>query len=137
MGHNIAWHDGELKIEVCEKEIELFVNTFVAAYRAAAKPLTVEILNDDATKDGSGQYAGDRTSLDFVSTLLDYLKSCKGSSERDMPGGSILTDLNQSRSPIDENKEHFSDTLHIIESKEPTKSTVRSEVSLIGGGRSR
>jgi len=55
MGH-IAYYETELDMEVCEKEIELFVNTFVAAYRAAAKPLTVEITNDDATQDSSGDY---------------------------------------------------------------------------------
>lgn len=55
MGH-IAYYETELDMEVCAKEIELFVNTFVAAYRAAAKPLTVEITNDDATKDAAGDY---------------------------------------------------------------------------------
>ena len=55
MGH-IAWYESELDIAVCEKEIELFVNTFVAAYRAAAQPVKVEIKNDDVTSNSAGEY---------------------------------------------------------------------------------
>ena len=127
-------HDGEETLDDVIKDISPCVSENVKLYSDTE---AFEQLFIKGRKDGSGQYAGDRASMVFVSTLLDYLKSCKGSSERDLPGGSILTDLNQSRSPIDENKEHASDFLHIIESKEPAKSTVRSESSLIGGGRSR
>ncbi len=33
-----------------DDEIKLFINTFVAAYRAAAKPVRIAVTNDDATK---------------------------------------------------------------------------------------
>ncbi len=46
MGHNTG---------LGEAEIELFVNTFVAAYRAAANPVAVEILNDDVTSNSLGK----------------------------------------------------------------------------------
>lgn len=39
-----------------DDEIKLFVNTFVAAYRAAAKPVDILIVNDDATRDASSKY---------------------------------------------------------------------------------
>ncbi len=65
MGH-IPWFTTELKMYDDEteekllefqKEIELFVNTFVAAYRASAQPVTAEIVNDDVTYEtGTGEY---------------------------------------------------------------------------------
>lgn len=45
-------HNGNLT----DEEIKLFINTFVAAYRAAARPVEVVIVNDDATKDSSRNY---------------------------------------------------------------------------------
>lgn len=45
-------HNGNLT----DDEIKLFINTFVAAYRAAAKPVEVVITNDDATQDSSDKY---------------------------------------------------------------------------------
>ncbi len=39
-------HSGDMSND----EIKLFINTFVAAYRAAAKPVRIEVTNDDATK---------------------------------------------------------------------------------------
>lgn len=43
-------HSGSLT----EKEVELFVNTFVAAYRATAKPVSIVVTNEDAVvKKGS------------------------------------------------------------------------------------
>ena len=50
MGHKLNNGTVELK----EKEIELFVNTFVAAYRAAAKPVKVKVTNQDANSDSAG-----------------------------------------------------------------------------------
>ncbi len=52
MGHKL--NNGS--VTLTEKEVELFVNTFVAAYRAAAKPIQVEITNNDATVDVTGDY---------------------------------------------------------------------------------
>ncbi|MBQ9766482.1 MAG: DUF5057 domain-containing protein [Lachnospiraceae bacterium] len=45
-------HNGSLT----EDEIELFVNTFVAAYRAAADPVQLTITNDDAIKKNGTYY---------------------------------------------------------------------------------
>ena len=46
---------GHLMNQNMEQEIELFVNTFIAAYRAAAKPVDVQIVNDDATENLTGE----------------------------------------------------------------------------------
>ncbi len=53
MGH-IPSSTPRYGMEVLEKEVELFVNTFVAAYRATARPVAVEVVNDDATSNGEG-----------------------------------------------------------------------------------
>lgn len=45
-------HSGDLT----DDEIKLFVNTFVAAYRAAAKSVDLVVVNDDATRDASLKY---------------------------------------------------------------------------------
>ncbi len=50
MGHMISGDAADLKVD----EIELFVNTFVAAYRAAAVGVKVEVTNDDATSNSAG-----------------------------------------------------------------------------------
>ena len=50
MGHSV--NDAELGMG--KAEIELFVNTFVAAYRAAAKPVRVQVTNGDATSNLAG-----------------------------------------------------------------------------------
>lgn len=39
-------HSGDMS----DNEIKLFINTFVAAYRAAARPVQIAVTNDDATK---------------------------------------------------------------------------------------
>jgi len=41
-------------VNLPDAEIELFINTFVAAYRASADGVKVEVLNDDATGTSSG-----------------------------------------------------------------------------------
>ncbi len=53
MGH-IPSSTARYGMEVLEKEVELFVNTFVAAYRATARPVAVEVVNDDATSNAEG-----------------------------------------------------------------------------------
>lgn len=53
MGH-IPSSTAKYGMEVLEKEVELFVNTFVAAYRATARPVAVEVVNDDATSNAEG-----------------------------------------------------------------------------------
>lgn len=50
MGHSV--NNASLGMGV--EEIELFVNTFVAAYRAAAKPVRVQVTNGDATSNLAG-----------------------------------------------------------------------------------
>ena len=86
-------------------------------------------------KDEAGQYTGDQESINFVNSLLDYLESGEGSSEGELAGGSILTDLKASRSPLDENKQQSSDYLHITDSNRLTASTVKSDAASIGAGR--
>lgn len=54
-------HSGNLT----EDEVMLFINTFVAAYRASAAPVSIDILNDDAVeKDGNFFLAVDVDSAD-------------------------------------------------------------------------
>ena len=87
-------------------------------------------------KDSAGQYAGDKASIDFVNTLLDYLESGDGNPEGERYGGSILTDLTESCSPLDASKEEYSEFLRIQDSNESVESTVPNEKALAGGGRS-
>ena len=84
---------------------------------------------------GDDNYLRDENSIEFVNTLLDYLESGK-TPEGELYGGSILTDLKESRSPLDAGKEQDSDILQIIESNQPIESTVPDSVALAGGGRS-
>lgn len=49
MGHDL----GAFSMTI--DEIKLFVNTFIAAYRAAAKPVDVQVVNDDATVNLEGK----------------------------------------------------------------------------------
>lgn len=42
--------------DMSDEEIKLFINTFVAAYRATAKPVQIAVANDDAAKASSGEY---------------------------------------------------------------------------------
>lgn len=53
MGH-MPYYADPLDMQKCEAEVELFVNTFVAAYRAAAKGVEVKVVNDDATANAAG-----------------------------------------------------------------------------------
>ena len=46
---------GHLMNQNMELEIKLFVNTFIAAYRAAAKPVDVQVVNDDVTVNNVGE----------------------------------------------------------------------------------
>lgn len=50
MGHV----SGNSPVNLPDAEIELFINTFVAAYRASAEGVMVEVLNDDAAGTSSG-----------------------------------------------------------------------------------
>lgn len=50
MGHSV----NDSALGMGEAEIELFVNTFVAAYRAAVKPVRVQVTNGDATSNLAG-----------------------------------------------------------------------------------
>ncbi len=52
MGHK---NNDSTEVELGDAEVELFVNTFVAAYRAGADPVSAVVVNDDVTG-GSGQY---------------------------------------------------------------------------------
>ncbi|MBR3146545.1 MAG: hypothetical protein IKF54_00185 [Eubacterium sp.] len=87
-------------------------------------------------KDGTGQYAGDRESIDFVNTLLDYLEKGENPSQGILSGGSILTDLKEGCSPLDGSRDSYSDFLQIVESNELVESTVPNSVALAGCGRS-
>ncbi len=51
MGHKLD--DGTVSLSV--DEIKLFVNTFIAAYRATAKPVDVQVVNDDVTVNSDGE----------------------------------------------------------------------------------
>ena len=53
MGH-MQWGSSENSVVLPNYEIQLFINTFVAAYRAAAVGVKVEVVNDDATGDSAG-----------------------------------------------------------------------------------
>lgn len=53
MGH-MQWGSAENSVILPDYEIQLFINTFVAAYRAAAVGVKVEVVNDDATGDSAG-----------------------------------------------------------------------------------
>ncbi len=53
MGH-MQWGNAENSVVLPDYEIQLFINTFVAAYRAAAVGVKVEVRNDDATSDSTG-----------------------------------------------------------------------------------
>ena len=97
---------------------------------------TFEKLFVKGIKDGAGQYAGDKPSTDFVNTLIDYLEKEEDPLAGLLSGGSLLTDLKEDRSPLDESKDSSSDILKIVESKELVESTVPNEVALAGGGRS-
>ena len=87
-------------------------------------------------KNEAGQYAGEKQSIDFVNTLLDYLEKEDAPSDGGISGGSILTDLKKSCSPLDESKESYFDFLQFVERNELVESTVPNEVALAGGGRS-
>jgi len=53
MGH-MRWDGTENSLSLGNWEIELFINTFVAAYRASAVGVSVDVVNDDATSDSFG-----------------------------------------------------------------------------------
>lgn len=53
MGH-MQWGSAENSVVLPDHEIQLFINTFVAAYRATAVGVKVEVVNDDATGDSVG-----------------------------------------------------------------------------------
>lgn len=53
MGH-MPYYTEPLDMQESVEEVELFVNTFVAAYRAAAKGVEVKVVNDDATSNAAG-----------------------------------------------------------------------------------
>ena len=71
-----------------------------------------------------------------MNTLIDYLEKEEDPLAGLLSGGSLLTDLKEDRSPLDESKDSSSDILKIVESKELVESTVPNEVALAGGGRS-
>ncbi len=87
-------------------------------------------------KDGNGQYAGDKESIDFVNTLLDYLESGDVDQEEQCYGGSILTDLKDSRSPLDAHRGEPPHYLHIVDANVPLRSTFMGNSACVGGGRS-
>lgn len=87
-------------------------------------------------KDGDEQYAGNAHSIDFVNVLLDFLERKEKASEGELSGGSILTDLEESYSPLDDSKDSESEYLRIVESNMLLGSTVPDSVALNGGGRS-
>ena len=53
MGH-MQWGSDENSVVLPDYEIQLFINTFVAAYRAAAVGVKIEVQNSDATGDSTG-----------------------------------------------------------------------------------
>ena len=54
MGHSMDLSTAQKRADF-EQEIELFVNTFIAAYRAAAKRVAVQVVNDDVTVNAAGE----------------------------------------------------------------------------------
>ena len=89
-------------------------------------------------KNADGTFKGDDESLQFVTTLLNYLLYLDNQlPEGEHPTGSILEDFGRRYStPLDQSKKTSSDYLKIANANEAIPSTVKSDTAGIGGGKS-
>lgn len=94
-----------------------------------------EFIKGQVEQLSDNNYLKDQKSIEFVNALLDYLES--GRTQDGKPyGGSVLTDLKESYSPLDQSKECTSDFLYIVEKNELIVSTYSDGETIMGGGRS-
>lgn len=79
----------------------------------------------------------DMDSLNFATTFLNYMLDLDTNMGSGRPNGSILKDFDESwTSPLDANKQTDSPYLKIVESNEGVESSVHSDTTCIGGGKS-
>ena len=89
-------------------------------------------------KEGYTTYYGDKESIAFVNTFLNYMEGLNAQENRIFtPNGSVLFDFwDDYLTPLDINKECTSDFYKIVDSNKYVASTVPDDVALSGGGRS-
>ena len=79
----------------------------------------------------------DMGSLNFATTFLNYLLDVETKLGNNRPNGSILRDFDENfTSPLDASKQTNSPNLKIIESNEAVESSVSSNTTIIGAGKS-
>ncbi len=88
-------------------------------------------------KNADGTFKGDNESLQFVTTLLNYLLYLDNQlPEGEHPTGSILGVFGKRyTTPLDQSKKTSSDYLKITNANETIPSTVKSDTAGIGGGK--
>ena len=93
-------------------------------------------------KNEAGEYTGDQNSINFVNTLLGYLESgeqTENGGTTIIYGGSILTDLEDTLSPLDETAygtSYITEQYMISDNNTACYSTAPDYIAMASGGRS-
>ena len=97
-----------------------------------------EFIKGPELKDKPGYYSGDGESLAFVTSYCNYMLNLENDSSRECgPNGSILFALDDDFNvPVDPNKNADSEFYKIVDSNCYVASTVKPDVTVIGGGKS-
>ncbi len=110
----------------------------VSAYTSADDFTTKFVLGSPVTVNGVRSYMGDPQSTAFVTDFINYMTAVeKTLPNGSKPNGSILFDFNKDfASPLDPTKKSSSQYYQIVDSNSLVESSVSSNKTNIGGGKS-